>query len=155
MWKKPNLSLLNFFLGFFSSSNLDFFFWKKKPNFQIWFFFISEKKTKFEFGLFLLWIWIFSEENTSDMYQKQFSSEKVQIHKRKRQNSNLVFFSEIKKTKFGNLVFFSEKKIQIWRRKKTRKNLVKLKFGFFHMDGANVGYKLLSIYVCVLLCMYI
>ena len=63
MWKKPNLSLLNFFLGFFFFFKFGFFFWKKKPNFQICFFFISEKKTKFEFGLFLLWIWIFSEEN--------------------------------------------------------------------------------------------
>ena len=70
------------------------------------------------------------------MYQKQFSSEKIQIHKRKRPNSNLVFFSEIKKTKFGNLVFFSEKKNpNLKEKKKPRKKFSKLKFGFFHMDG--------------------
>ena len=54
------------------------------------------------------------------MYQKQFSSEKIQIHKGKRPNSNLVFFSEIKKNKFGNLVFFSEKKNPNLKEKKNQ-----------------------------------
>ena len=61
------------------------------------------------------------------MYQKQFSSEKIQIHKRKRPNSNLVFFSEIKKTKFGNLVFFQKKKSKFEGEKKPRKKFSKLK----------------------------
>ena len=44
------------------------------------------------------------------MYQKQFSSEKIQIHKRKRPNSNLVFFSEIKKKNLEIWFFFQKKK---------------------------------------------
>ena len=55
MWKKPNLSLLNFFLGFFSPSNLDFFFWKKKPNLQIFefVFFFFRKKPNLNLFFFL------------------------------------------------------------------------------------------------------
>ena len=52
MWKKPNLSLLNFFLGFFFSFKFGFFFLKKKPNFQICFFFFHFRKKKFEFVFF-------------------------------------------------------------------------------------------------------
>ena len=74
------------------------------------------------------------------MYQKQFQ---IQIHKRKRPNSNLVFFSEIKKNKFGNLVFFfRKKKSKFEEEKKTRKKFSKLKFVFFHMDGPIVIGKL-------------
>ena len=68
-----------------------------------------------------------------------FSSEKIQIHKRKRPNSNLVFFSEIKKNqiwKFG--FFFQKKKSKFEEEKKPRKKFSKLKFGFFHMDGPNM-----------------
>ena len=96
-------------------------------------FFISEKKTKFEFGLFLLWIWIFSEENCFWYISEVFSSEKIQIHKRKRPNSNLVFFSEIKKKqiwKFG--FFFPEKKNPNLKKKKNQeKNLVNSNLVFF------------------------
>ena len=61
-----------------------------------------------------------------------FSSEKIQIHKRKRPNSNLVFFSEIKKNKFGNLVFFFQKKISKFKgEKKQEKNLVNSNVFFF------------------------
>ena len=90
--KKKQIWKTKFLTWFFFSSKFGFFFLKKKPNLQIWFFFISEKKTKFEFGLFLLWIWIFSEENCFWYISEVFSSEKIQIHKRKRPNSNLVFF---------------------------------------------------------------
>ena len=73
------------------------------------------------------------------MYQKQFSSEKIQIHKRKRPNSNLVFFSEIKKKPNLEIwFFFSEKKSKFEGEKKPRKKFSKLKFGFFHMDGPNM-----------------
>ena len=100
MWKKPNLSLLNFFLVFFSSSNLDIFFWKNKPNFQICLFFISEKKNQ-------IWIWSFSLMNLDFFWRKKknkfkfvfFLKKKIQIWRRKKNqeknlvNSNLVFFT--------------------------------------------------------------
>ena len=105
MWKKNKFEKTEFFSCFFSPSNLDFFSEKKTNLFFFYF-----RKKKFEFGVFLLWIWIFSEENCFWYISEVFSSEKIQIHKRKRPNSNLVFFSEIKKNQTWKFGFFFRKK---------------------------------------------
>ena len=77
--KKTNLSLLNFFLVFFSPSNLDFFFWKKKPNFQIWFFLFQKKNQ--------IWIWSFSLMNLDFFWRKLFLIHIGSVFFRKNPNS--------------------------------------------------------------------
>ena len=86
-----------------------FYFRKKKPNLNLVFF-------SYEFGFFL-------KKTVSDTYLKCFLQKKSKFIREKDQIQIWCFFSEIKKTKFWNLVFFSEKKIQIWRRKKNKKKI--------------------------------
>ena len=79
MWKKPNLSLLNFFLGFFSPSNLDFFFLKKKQISKFVFFYFRKKNQ--------IWIWSFSLMNLDFFWRKLFLIHIWSVFFRKNPNS--------------------------------------------------------------------
>ena len=112
MWKKPNLSLLNFFLGFFSPSNLDFFFWKKKPNFQIWFFLFQKKKPNLNLVFFSYEFGFFLKKTVSDTYLKCFLQKKSKFIREKDQIQIWFFFWNKKKTNLEIWFFFQKKKIQ-------------------------------------------
>ena len=83
---------------------------------QIWIFFFWKKQNKFQFGF--------------------FSSEKIQIYRRKKKQIRICFFFSEKKNQICKFVFFFRKKNpNLKEKKKPRKKFSKLKFGFFHMDG--------------------
>ena len=109
MWKKPNLKKLNFFLGFFSPSNLDFFFWKNNQ-IQICFFLFQKKKPN------------------SNYFFCEIKKTKVEGGKKPRKNlvfSNLVFFT------WTDLISESiERKLYLLSQKFEKNRRVQLKLAF-------------------------